>query len=96
MWRCEANGLVTMARKKLSTPPALLQRREKTEITVWRKVLQENRLPVIADRAVRKRMAKGQAGRRWDRVVEEVWAGIIGGIQDEMMSIGECGGRRFR
>lgn len=38
-------------------------------------------MPVIVDRAVCKKVRKGQAGMRWDKEVENVWD-EIGGTQN--------------
>jgi len=52
-------------------------------------------LPTIVDRTVWNKRTKGQAGIRWDRVVENVWK-EIGGNQDEIMSIDEGGGYKTK
>ena len=37
--------------------------------------MQRKRLPAIVDRAMWKKVTKGQAGKRWDKEVEKVWKG---------------------
>ena len=48
-------------------------------------------LPAIADRTVWEKRTKGQAGIRWDNVVEKIWKDL-GGNQDEVLSIEKFGG----
>ena len=52
--------------------------------------MQSKRLPAIVDRAVWKKVTKGQPVR-WDKEVEKVWQ-EIGGNKDEVLSIGESAG----
>ena len=52
--------------------------------------MQRKRLPAIVDRAVWKKVSKGQPVR-WDNEVERVWQ-EIGGNKDEVLSIGESAG----
>ena len=48
--------------------------------------MQSKRLPAIVDRAVCKKVTKGQPVR-WDKEVERVWQ-EIGGNKDDVLSIG--------
>ena len=48
-------------------------------------------MPVIADKAVWEKVAKGQAGIRWDIVVEKAWKGIEGN-QENIPSIEKFAG----
>ena len=50
----------------------------------------KKRLPAIVDRAAWEKVTKGQAGIRWDSVVEKAWK-HIGGNQEEVMSAGKFG-----
>ena len=52
--------------------------------------MQSERLPAIVDRAVWKKVTRGQPVR-WDKEVEKVWQ-EIGGNKDEVLSIGESAG----
>ena len=52
--------------------------------------MQSKRLPAKVDRAVWKKVTKGQPVR-WDKEVEKVWQ-EIGGNKDEVLSIGESAG----
>ena len=50
----------------------------------------ETRLPAIIDRAVWEKTTKGQAGTRWDNVVEKIWKNL-GGDQEEVLYIEKFG-----
>ena len=56
--------------------------------------MQSKRLPTIVDRAVWKKVTKGQPVR-WDKEVEKVWQ-EIGGNKDEVLSIGESAGYKTK
>ena len=56
--------------------------------------MQIKRLPAIVDRAVWKKVTKGQPVR-WDKEVEIVWQ-EIGGNKDEVLSIGESAGYKTK
>ena len=56
--------------------------------------MQSERLPAIVDRAVWKKVTKGQPVR-WDKEVEKVWQ-EIGGNKDEVLSIGESAGYKTK
>ena len=47
-------------------------------------------MPAIVDRFVWKKMMKGKAGIRWDKVVENVWKDI-GGNKKDILSIEDVG-----
>ena len=51
-------------------------------------------MPAIVDRAVWKKVAKGQHVR-WDKEVDRVWQ-EIGGNKDEVPSIGESAGYKTK
>ena len=51
----------------------------------------EKRLPAIVDRAVWEKITKGQAGIRWDNVIEKIWKGL-GGDQEKVLSAEKFGG----
>ena len=48
-------------------------------------------MPAIADRAVWEKITKGQAGVRWDNVVEKIGK-ELGGDKEEVLSIEKFGG----
>ena len=48
--------------------------------------MKRKRLPAVVDRTVRKKVTKGQAGIRWDSVVEKGWKDI-GGNQEEVLQL---------
>ena len=52
------------------------------------------RLPATIDRAVWKKVTKGQPVR-WDKELDEVWTGP-GGNKDEVLSIGESAGYKTK
>ena len=56
--------------------------------------IQSKRLPAIVDRAVWKKVTKGQPVR-WDKEVERVWQ-EIGGNKDEVLSIGASAGYKTK
>ena len=56
--------------------------------------MQSKRLPALVDRAVWKKVTKGQPVR-WDKEVERVWK-EMGGNKDEELSIGERAGYKTK
>ena len=56
--------------------------------------MQRKRLPAIVDKAVWKKVTKGQPAR-WDKEVERVWKEIRGN-KDGVLSIGESPGYKTK
>ena len=56
--------------------------------------MQSKRLPAVVDRAVWKKVTRGQPVR-WEKEVEKVWQ-EIGGNKDEVLSIGESAGYKTK
>ncbi|CAM9321845.1 unnamed protein product [Sphacelaria rigidula] len=57
--------------------------------------MQRKRLPAVVNEVVWKKSTKGNAGIRWDRVMEKVWK-EEGGNQDEILSIDEGAGYKTK